>query len=234
MKYNRTTIKSAGIKTSDSKKQVLDKMQWKVTSTNLKEAEKIIAYLQDSEAYSLDPKNVTLMKKVIGEYHCIGFWFVTCVPHAKYAKLVFIDKQTFINQCTNFLYPSTVRDGEQKRDEGGKPCYRFKVEELRKQQIWSKGEEYTLDLQGMTFSAFCKKFRAEALRNNMGCYFETITAKKLGMLQIGEKDKLSHTHHTDLQDEKGLQYEVKLENGYITSQFWTALHAWKKDENEDE
>lgn len=228
MKYNRAMIKAAGIKATDNKKQILNKMDWKLTSNNLESAEKILKFLNDPENYNLDPNSVDLMKRVIQEYYCSGFWFVTSVPFAKYAKLVFLDKQTFINNCEKFLYASTVKDSAiQKRDESGKPCYRFNIEELRKLQIWSIGEEYTLDLQGMTFTAFCKKFRAEALRQNMGCFFETMTSRKLGMEQIGEKDKLSHTHHTDLQDANGIQYEVKLENGYITSQFWSGLHAWK-------
>lgn len=224
----RDVIRNANILSVDNVDTILRKFNLRLTKENIDICKRAQRFVNDPKSFDLSAGRAT-MEQVIKEYKCVGFWFVTCVPYAKYVKLVFISKKEMLRYCTDILRPSTIDSGNQKRDEGGKPCYRFNRDFLRKQQPFWVGKEYTIDLQNMTYSAFCKAFREDALRRNMGCMFETLTAKQLGKKQIGENDKLSHLAHTDLQewDNDEIQYEVKLENGYITSHMWTVLHQWE-------
>lgn len=226
MTLNRSIIAAARILPTDSKKTILHKLGLSENSANIKTATRAQEFVNNSEDYNLHD-SIDLRRRVIAEYHCKGFYFVTSVPYAEYAVVVYISKEMLLQYASEYLRPSIVQNGEMKRDEAGKPCYRFNLEALRREQALSK--VCVIDFQGMSWTAFCKKFRKIALRNNIGCYFESLLAEKLGYKDIGEIDRLSHTHHTDLLDEAtGEQYEVKVENGYISSQFWTALHEWKK------
>lgn len=165
--------------------------------------------------------SLALRRRIINEHKCEWFTFMVKVPNARYAKKVTMSKRLFAEMAELMLIPSIVAAGTQKRNEAGKPCYRFNVEALRKMH----GEK--VDLGGKTWSAWCKAVKPEALRNNAGCAAETLICVQSGWTQIGEIDRQGHTRHCDAQTDNG-DHEIKLETGYITSQFWTALHEWEQ------
>lgn len=196
------------------------------TQSTINLCQKIRMKLNNPEAFCLEPTE-ELMQQVIKEYKCDYFVFVLKVPNAKYADVAVVPKQTFINNAVRWLYPSTIQPGEQKRNEAGKPCFRFNTANLRAGCKFLV--EARLDLEGMTWKQWIKVAQQKGLRNNAGCYAEVQVCEMLGLEQIGEKDRQSHTVHCDgvsLATEK--HFEVKLETGYITSQFWTSLNEWAK------
>lgn len=160
---------------------------------------------------------------VINEHACDGFVFIVKMPYAKYAKVVKLSKAMAIRYAESFLVASTVNEGEQKRNEAGKPCYRFNAEFIRKCAEIGK-----LDFDGKSWAAWCKAVRPNALRNNAGCAAEKQVCELFGWEQIGELDRKGHTAHCDAIDPNGIRYEIKLETGYISSQFWGNLHEWKQ------
>lgn len=161
--------------------------------------------------------------RVINEHACENFVFVVKVPYAKYAKLVLVSKAMMLRYADVALIASTVEAGEQKRSEAGKPCYRFNADFVRKCAEIAK-----LDLDGKSWAAWCKAVRPNALRNNAGCAAEAQVCKLMSWKQIGELDRMGHTAHCDAVDASGVRYEIKLETGYISSQFWGNLHEWKQ------
>ena len=72
-----------------------------------------------------------LKKRVINEHACDQFTFIVKVPYAKYANIVKVSKSVMLRYADKALIASTVQEGEQKRDEAGKPCYRFNPEFFR-------------------------------------------------------------------------------------------------------
>lgn len=164
-----------------------------------------------------------LKKRVINEHACDNFIFVVKVPYAKYAGIVKVSKAVMLRYADKALIASTVQEGEQKRDEAGKPCYRFNPEFFRS----CIAEPEKLDFHGKTWTAWCKEVRTYALRHNAGCAAEAQVCELYGWTQIGELDRKGHTAHCDAIDDNGVRYEIKLETGYIASQFWGTLHEWK-------
>lgn len=164
-----------------------------------------------------------MRRRVINEHACDHFVFVVKVPYAKYANIVKVSKAVMLRYADKALIPSTVGEGEQKRDEAGKPCYRFNPAFIR--TCFAEPEK--LDFHGKTWAAWVKEVRAYALRNNAGCEAEKQVCELYGWTQIGELDRKGHTAHCDAVDSNGIRYEIKLETGYIASQFWGTLHEWE-------
>ena len=163
-------------------------------------------------------------RRIINEHACDNFIFVVKVPHAKYANIVKVSKAVMLRYADKILYTSTVNEGEQKRDEAGKPCYRFNTDFIR--SCFAEPEK--LDFHGKTWAAWTKEVRLYAKRGNAGCEAEKQVCELYGWEQIGEIDRKGHTAHCDAVDPNGIRYEIKLETGYIASQFWGALHEWKQ------
>lgn len=161
-------------------------------------------------------------RRVINEHACDEFVFIVKVPNARYAHVIKLSKAMLIRYADRALYPSTVGNGEQKRDESGKPCYRFNAEFIRS----CIPEEKRLDFGGRTWAAWCKAVRAYATRHNAGCEAEKQVCELFGWTQIGEIDRKGHMAHCDAVDAGAIRYEIKLETGYIASQFWTGSHEW--------
>lgn len=161
-------------------------------------------------------------QRVIKEHACENFVFIVKVPYAKYARIVKVSKAMMLRYADVALYPSTVDEGEQKRDESGKPCYRFNAEFIRK----CIADEKKLDFHGKTWAAWCKAVREYATRHNAGCEAEKQVCELYGWTQIGEIDRKGHMAHCDAVDADGIRYEIKLETGYIASQFWSSMYDW--------
>ena len=166
--------------------------------------------------------SIETKKRVINEHACDNVLFIVKVPNAKYARLVLVSKVMLLRYADSALIASTVEAGEQKRNEAGKPCYRFSADFIRKCPEVGK-----LDFGGKTWAAWCKAVRPTALRNNAGCAAEAQVCELMSWVQIGEIDRKGHTAHCDAIDPNGIRYEIKLETGYIASQFWGTLHEWK-------
>lgn len=178
---------------------------------------------ENPEKYKLSD-SLEIRQRVINEHACDTFTFVVKVPYAKYANIVKISKALMIRYAGRALVPSVVGEGEQKRDESGKPCYRFNADFIR----GCIPDEKKLDFDGKTWNAWTKEVRKYALRGNAGCEAEKQVCDLFGWTQIGEIDRKGHMAHCDAVDANGVRYEIKLETGYIASQFWTDLHEWKQ------
>lgn len=163
-------------------------------------------------------------QKVIKEHACETFTFIVKVPYAKYANIVKVSKAIMLRYADRALIPSVVNEGEQKRDESGKPCYRFNADFIRA----CIPDEKKLDFGGKTWNAWCKTVRMYATRGNAGCEAEKQVCNLFGWTQIGEIDRKGHMAHCDAVDADGMRYEIKMETGYIASQFWTDLHEWEQ------
>lgn len=195
------------------------------TSGNIRHCKQLRNKMLFPDSYKITA-DLETMRKVINEYRCNYFVFVLKVPHAKYAEIVIIPKSLFLAHAEKWLYPSTVVSGDQKRDEAGKPCFRFNAEAMRKDlKLFVVAK---LDLEGMTWKSWVKYAQTQGKRFNAGCYGEVKVCELFGWEQIGELDRQSHTIHCDAVDKEGKHYEIKLETGYITSQFWTKNHEWSK------
>lgn len=196
-------------------------------SANLAICRRIREKLMTPEKFQLVP-SAELMRRVIAEHNCDAFAFVLKVPNAKYANVAIIPKSLFLAHAEEWLYPSTVISGDQKRDEAGKPCFRFNADALRRDlQFFIVAK---LDLEGMTWKSWIKYAQTQGRRQNAGCYGEVKVCELLGWEQIGELDRQGHTIHCDARDAEAKHYEIKLETGYISSQFWTKEHEWRKDD----
>lgn len=167
--------------------------------------------------------SIETKRRIINEHACDNFIFIVKVPYARYANIVKLSKTILLRYAEQALIASTVQEeGKQKRDEAGKPCYRFNPEFLRTCFV----EPEKLDFHGKTWTAWTKEVRIYALRNNAGCEAEKQVCELYGWTQIGEVDRKGHMAHCDAIDANGVRYEIKLETGYIASQFWSNLYEW--------
>lgn len=62
---------------------------------------------------------------------------------------------------------------------------------------------------------------------NAGLWLENELSNLLKMTDVGERDRMSHCNHTDLQDALGAQHEVKLASGWLSSQFFRVGDVWE-------
>lgn len=195
------------------------------TSAGIRKAKRILHKLQNPEDFRVAPDRAT-MQSVVAEYNCDCFVFVLKAPRERHANIAIVSKEVFLRHCDKWLVPSTVtRGGEQKRDEAGKPCFRFRAEAMRRDLVGLLSPK-KLDLEGRKWQSWIAYAQSRALRNNAGCYAETRVCALFGWRQIGELDRQNHMIHCDAVDAEGKTYEIKLETGYLTSQFWTPQHDW--------
>ena len=125
----------------------------------------------------------------------------------------------------------------------GKPCLRFKLDVLR--QDAPLLEVARVEIPGNSVqNGFVREYRR--LRSwsnyepearsiaykrygyaNAGLWLEGQLSDQLKMVDIGEVDRQSHCHHTDLWDTMGQQHEVKLASGWLSSQFFRVGDTWE-------
>lgn len=125
----------------------------------------------------------------------------------------------------------------------GKPCLRFRLDALR--QDAGLLEITRIKIPGNSVqSGFVREYKRlrswsnyepEARRiaytrygyMNAGLWLEGQLSDQLKMQDIGECDRQSHCHHTDLKDAMGQQHEVKLASGWLSSQFFRVGDTWE-------
>lgn len=125
----------------------------------------------------------------------------------------------------------------------GKPCVRFRLNALR--QDAPLLEVARVGIPGNSVqNGFVREYRRlrswsnyepEARRiaytrygyMNAGLWLEGQLSDQLKMVDIGEVDRQSHCHHTDLKDAMGQQHEVKLASGWLSSQFFRVGDTWE-------
>ena len=125
----------------------------------------------------------------------------------------------------------------------GKPCLRFRLDALR--QDAPLLEIARVEIPGNSVqSGFVREYKRlrswsnyepEARRiayarygyMNAGLWLEGQLSDQLKMVDIGENDRQSHCHHTDLRDVLGNQHEVKLASGWLSSQFFRVGDTWE-------
>lgn len=124
----------------------------------------------------------------------------------------------------------------------GKPCLRFKLDALR-QDVGLLEVARVIIPGNSVQSGFVREYRRlrswsnyePEARNiayrvygyaNAGLWLENQLSEQLQMIDIGECDRQSHCHHTDLRDVLNHQHEVKLANGWLTSQFFHTGDVW--------
>lgn len=140
---------------------------------------------------------------------------------------------------------TTDDDGEisRKGNAYGKPCLRFKLDALRADAPLL--EIARVEIPGNSVqSGFVREYKRlrswsnyePEARNiayarygyyNAGLWLEGQLSDQLKMVDIGECDKQSHCHHTDLRDAMGQQHEVKLASGWLSSQFFRVGDTWE-------
>lgn len=133
-------------------------------------------------------------------------------------------------------------DTSRKGNAYGKPCLRFRVDVLRQYaplleiaRVAIPGNsvqsddvrEYRRLRSWSNYEPEARKIAYERYGYyNAGLWLEGQLSDQLRLNDIGECDKLSHCHHTDLQASDGTQYEVKLVNGWLSSQFFRVGDVW--------
>lgn len=133
-------------------------------------------------------------------------------------------------------------DTSRKGNAYGKPCLRFRLDALRRDaplleiarvaipgnsvqhgdvreyrrfRSWSNYEPETRNLAYARYGY-----------HNAGLWLEGQLSDQLQLDDIGECDRQSHCHHTDLADALGHQHEVKLASGWLSSQFFRVGDVW--------
>lgn len=139
----------------------------------------------------------------------------------------------------------TDDDGEisRKGNAFGKPCIRFKLDALRADAPLL--EIARVEIPGNSVqSGFVREYKrlrswsnyepearniayARYGYHNAGLWLEGQLSDQLKMVDIGENDRQSHCHHTDLKDAIGQQHEVKLASGWLSSQFFRVGDTWE-------
>lgn len=136
-------------------------------------------------------------------------------------------------------------DGETSRKGNayGKPCLRFRLDALRQDaplleiaRVSIPGNSVQSGLvreyrRLRSWSNYEPEARAIAYQRygyyNAGLWLEGQLSDQLGMADIGENDRQSHCHHTDLLDALNVQHEVKLASGWLSSQFFRVGDVWE-------
>ena len=125
----------------------------------------------------------------------------------------------------------------------GKPCVRFRLDALRADAPLLEIARVIIPGNSVQ-SGFVREYRR--LRSwsnyepearsiaykrygyaNAGLWLEGQLSDQLKMADIGECDRQSHCHHTDLRDVLGNQHEVKLASGWLSSQFFRVGDTWE-------
>ena len=165
----------------------------------------------------------------ICEHHCsmFGVQMPTADRAHTYVVLGY-DKRTFAYVLKYYAVPSVATNRErQKRDEEGKPVLRFTPEMckgLKKSLLHSEAHVVRYPNKKDTFTSFAKSLRS--LYGDAGKGFEAYTCEQLGWTQIGNIDRRSHVAHCDAIDLDGREWELKLQNAYISCQFSSPFYYW--------
>lgn len=148
--------------------------------------------------------------------------------------------------CNGTGRVSTVDDEgdvSRKGNAYGKPCLRFKLDALRADAPLLEIARVLIPGNSVQ-SGFVREYkRLRSWSNyepearsiaysvygyyNAGLWLENELSNLLKMTDIGERDRMSHCNHTDLQDALGAQHEVKLASGWLSSQFFRVGDVWE-------
>lgn len=125
----------------------------------------------------------------------------------------------------------------------GKPCLRFKLDMLRADAPLLEIARVTIPGNSVQSGLVREYKRLRSWSNyepearsiaysvygyyNAGLWLENELSNLLKMTDVGERDRMSHCNHTDLQDALGAQHEVKLASGWLSSQFFRVGDVWE-------
>lgn len=165
----------------------------------------------------------------IREHHCEMFGIQ--IPRADRSHDYIVlgyDKRAFEYVLRYYTQQSVATDGEkQKRNEEGKPVLRFTpalCKELKKSLLHSEAQVIRYPNRKDTYTSFCRALRAAY--GDAGKGFEAYTCQELGWRQIGNVDRRSHVAHCDAIDHVGREWELKLQNAFISCQFSSPFYYW--------
>lgn len=197
------------------------------TSKEMRLVQRANDFLRNPDAYGVTVEHYR--EQCIREHHCSMFGLQVPTADRAHSYVVLgYDKRTFDFVLKYYARPSVATDGErQKRDEAGKPVLRFTPESckaLKKSLL--HGESYIINYPEKrdTFTSFAKSLRP--VFGDAGKGFEKYTCDKLGWIQIGNVDRRSHVAHCDAIDPDGREWELKLQNAYISCQFSSPFYYW--------
>lgn len=197
------------------------------TSKEMRLVQRANDFLRNPDAYAVSVEHYRA--QCIREHHCemFGIQMPTADRAHTYVVLGY-DKRAFEFALKYYAVPSVATDGErQKRDEEGKPVLRFtaeKCKELRKSLLHSEAHVIRYPERRYTFTSFAKSLRP--VFGDAGKGFEAFTCQALGWTQIGNIDRRSHVAHCDAIDQNGREWELKLQNAYISCQFSSPFYYW--------
>lgn len=198
------------------------------TTKEMRLLERANAFLANPDAYGVTVEHYR--EQCIKEHHCQMFGIQTPTADRAHNYVVLgYDKHTFEFVLRYYAVPSVATDGErQKRDEEGKPVLRFTpaaCRELKKSLLHSEAHVIRYPDKKDTFTSFARSLRP--LYGDAGKGFEAYTCEQLGWTQIGNIDRRSHVAHCDAIDHVGREWELKLQNAYISCQFSSPFYYWK-------
>lgn len=197
------------------------------TTKEMRLLERANAFLANPDAYGVTVEHYR--DQCIREHHCsmFGIQMPTADRAHTYVVLGY-DKHAFDYVLRYYSKPSIATDGErQKRDEAGKPVLRFTpalCRELKKSLLHSEAQIIRYPDRKDTFTSFSKSLRYAY--GDAGKGFEAYTCDQLGWQQIGNIDRKSHVAHCDAIDTTGREWELKLQNAYISCQFSSPFYYW--------
>lgn len=197
------------------------------TTKEMRLLERANAFLRNPDAYAVTVEHYRA--QCIREHHCemFGVQMPTADRAHTYVVLGY-DKRAFTYALKYYAVPSVATDGErQKRDEEGKPVLRFTpaaCKALKKSLLHSEAHVIAYPEKRDTFTSFAKSLRP--VFGDAGKGFEKYTCDQLGWTQIGNIDRRSHVAHCDAIDQSGREWELKLQNAYISCQFSSPFYYW--------
>lgn len=197
------------------------------TSKEMRLVQRANDFLRNPDAYAVTVEHYR--DQCIREHHCQMFGLqVPTADRAHDYTLLGYDKATFEFVLRYYAVPSVATDGaRQKRDEEGKPVLRFTpaaCRELKKSLLHSEAHIIKYPERRYTFTSFCNALRP--VFGDAGKGFEKYTCDQLGWQQIGNIDRRSHVAHCDAIDPQGREWELKLQNAYISCQFSSPFYYW--------
>lgn len=124
----------------------------------------------------------------------------------------------------------------------GKPCVRFRLDALRQDAPLLEIARVSIPGNSVQSGLVREYKRLRSWSNyepeareiayarygyhNAGLWLEGQLSDQLNLIDIGETDRQSHCHHTDLLDAMNIQHEVKLASGWLSSQFFRVGDVW--------
>lgn len=197
------------------------------TSKEMRLVQRANDFLRNPDAYGVTVEHYRT--QCIKEHHCSMFGIQMPTADRAHTYIVLgYDKRAFDYVLRYYSTQSVATDGEkQKRDEAGKPVLRFTsaaCRELKKSLLHSEAHVIRYPDKKDTFTSFAKSLRP--VFGDAGKGFEKYTCEQLGWQQIGNIDRRSHVAHCDAIDTLGREWELKLQNAYISCQFSSPFYYW--------